>query len=542
MNRTLMLAALLAFSPLASMSAWSPVLAQEQPAGWIPAGSGPASITLQGGSGQTLSGRTFAFFRLFDAEASAGGESVRYTWNPDTETAVRQAVAEALQIQPAQVSETQAVDYVQSLGSDETALRQFLETVRDLLKDTDSLTLKIGTVSSDNSVTVDGLEYGWYLVDEQGTATAGQHAAASLLMVNTALPEATLKVKSDYPSVTKKILEDDGDTGWNDIGDFMYGQTIPYRYQTTVPEIGGYKTYLMRFQDRMDPALDLDPDSVTVSLQDGTRTYDLKESEFSLSQEEEGITFAVTIPDIKAICDREFPGEGYGQTVELRYDARFNDQILDRFEAGKNAFENTVRLEFSNDPDAGDKGQTGFTPWDTVVCYTYQINGLKINENDRTLANAGFRLYEDEACTREIGFVASEDAWLPSDTEVQEIMTDENGVFRLDGLDQGTYWLKETTAPAGYRPLQAPIRIDIQPEFVQDRDSYVTGGTALTDLKATADTSVLATVPAQSQVNLSVINRTGSLLPSTGSSLTLVLVAAAGGLAAAGFWLGRKKK
>ena len=52
---------------------------------------------------------------------------------------------------------------------------------------------------------------------------SGSHSAGSLCMVNTANPNASVQVKSDYPSVIKKIKEDDnvdsvGNDGWNDIG------------------------------------------------------------------------------------------------------------------------------------------------------------------------------------------------------------------------------------------------------------------------------------------------------------------------------------
>ena len=44
---------------------------------------------------------------------------------------------------------------------------------------------------------------------------------------------------------------------------------------------------------------------------------------------------------------------------------------------GDLASENDVRLEFSNNPDSNGEGSTGYTPWDTVVCFTYKLNGLK---------------------------------------------------------------------------------------------------------------------------------------------------------------------
>ena len=58
----------------------------------------------------------------------------------------------------------------------------------------------------------------------------------------------------------------------------------------------------------------------------------------------------------------------------------------------KRGFENKVRVNFSNDPQNESKGQS---PWDCVVCYTYQLNGLKSNEKNVKLKGATFKMYRD---------------------------------------------------------------------------------------------------------------------------------------------------
>lgn len=542
MKKSVMLmAAMLAMTPLIPAAACAPAHAMDtavlSAAGTVQAGGGPASIVLKPSSAsQTLQGRRFTLYRLFEAEPAAGGESVVYRFDPKTEAAVKQAVAAGLGIQAGAVGEQQAVDYVASLSGQDSALRQFLSTVQDHLQSAQGESFRVDSTAADGSFTIAGLDYGWYMADEEGTDISGSHAAASLLMVSTAAPSVQIKVKSDYPQLIKQIEEDDGTAGWNDIGDYQYGQAIPYRFETTLPDVSGYETYLMRFHDRMDPALDFDPSSVAVTLDKDGKQYRLSPQEFTITDTPTADeTFSVTIPDIKAIADREFGS--YGQRVELTYSGVFNEGILDRQDQGKQGFENTVRLEFSNDPDSS---QTGFTPWDTVVCYTYRLNAVKHNENDVKLAGAKFRLYLDKDCQTELGFAKHGDVYLPA-ADAQDIVTDDEGSFRLDGLDQGTYWLREVQAPAGYHKLKDPIEITITPGFVDDRHAYVAGGQGLTDLTATAGGQDLETDPIQTSANLSVLNRTGSVLPSTGSGMTIVLFAAAAGLAVTGLWMGRRR-
>lgn len=542
MKKSVMLmAAMLAMTPLIPAAACAPAYAMDtavlSAAGTVQAGGGPASIVLKPSSAsQTLQGRRFTLYRLFEAEPAAGGESVIYRFDPKTEAAVKQAVAAGLGIQAGVVGEQQAVDYVASLSGQDSALRQFLSTVQDHLQPAQGESFRVDSTAADGSFTIAGLDYGWYMADEEGTDISGSHAAASLLMVSTAAPSVQIKVKSDYPQLIKQIEEDDGTAGWNDIGDYQYGQAIPYRFETTLPDVTGYETYLMRFHDRMDPALDFDPSSVAVTMDKDGKQYRLSPQEFTITDTPTADeTFSVTIPDIKAIAAREFGS--YGQRVELTYNGVFNEGILDRQDQGKQGFENTVRLEFSNDPDSS---QTGFTPWDTVVCYTYRLNAVKHNENDVKLAGAKFRLYLDKDCQTELGFAKHGDVYLPA-ADAQDIVTDDEGSFRLDGLDQGTYWLREVQAPAGYHKLKDPIEITITPGFVDDRHAYVAGGQGLTDLTATAGGQDLETDPIQTSANLSVLNRTGSVLPSTGSGMTIVLFAAAAGLAVTGLWMGRRR-
>lgn len=541
-------------------------------------GKGNASITITPNAGQSLVGKKFQVYKLFDAENAVDNESINYTWNNDYKTALQTVVGKKINKSASSVTEYDVIDYIQTLNTNKVEgaqadqklegrysnYRHFVEALRDeLVKEGLSPnTVNVTAVNAvDGSVKFSGLGYGYYLTDEV-TAVQDTHSAASLILTNTANPNAQVNIKSDYPTLIKKINEDDNNVGWNDIGDYEIGQTVPYYHDTYVPDMNGYQTYKMIFHDKMDNALTFNKDSVSITISSNKKSYTLKSNEFNVVENSGEDTFYAEIPDLKAIVDKQFP-EGmnnnyentYGQSIRLTYNATLNDNAATR--TGRAGFENSVRLEFSNNPDSDGVGSTGTTPWDTVVCFTYKINGLKINDHNKLLKNAKFRLYSDENCTNEVYVKETADGYVvmnrdslggtdhtggtrPSNTV--EMASDAKGVFTILGLDQGTYYLKETDSPAGYRELKDPIVITIKPTFNADRNNYVSGEGAtektLQKLEATAhvkefldgaykesDTD-LKTDVTDGSANITVVNYVGTKLPITGSNLTMICLGA----------------
>lgn len=540
-------------------------------------GKGNASITITPNAGQSLVGKKFNVYKLFDAENAVDQESINYTWNDAYKEALQTVVGKKINKSASAVSEYDVIDYINSLNTNKVEgakadqrlegrygnYRKFVEALRDeMVKENLAPTqVSVTATRPDGSVKFGGLGYGYYLTDEV-TAVQGTNSAASLILTNTANPDAEVNIKSDYPTITKKIAEDDNAIGWNDIGDFEIGQKVPYSFDNYVPNMNGYATYKAVFHDKMDEALTFNKDSFSITISSAKKSYTLRNDEFNIVQNSGDDTFYAEIPDLKGIVDRQFP-EGmnnlheneYGQNIHVTYNATLNDKAAEK--TGRPGFENAVRFEFANDPDSNGNGSTGTTPWDTTVAFTYRINGLKVNNHNKLLKNAKFRLYSDSACQNEVYVKSSPNGYVVVNRDsvggtdhtggtrpssAVEMSSDEKGVFNILGLDQGTYYLKETDSPAGYRELLDPIVINIKPTFTDERNNYNAGEGAtdktLKTLEATAhvkeflngaykesDTNLKTNV-ADGSANITVVNYVGSKLPVTGSNLTMICLGA----------------
>ena len=542
---------------------------------------------------QSLAGKKFNVYKIFDAENSAGMESINYTMNPAYEKALKKVTGKD--------TEYSIIDYIQTMNNNTVInnveapqlnesrysnFRYFIEDLRNEIvaeKAGPTMTVTVPETAAD-SYTMD-VDFGWYVVDEI-TPVEGTHSASSLCMVNTANPDVFINIKSDFPVIQKQIREDDSrgsigsdKDGWNDVADFEIGQTVPYRYLTYVPNMNGYSSYYFSMRDRMDEALTFNPDSVVVKVGDKTlvNNIDYKVVTSGIPADE---TFQIQIMDLKATINKYFYPEYegavpemekfYGQKIVVEYNATLNENASN--DTGRPGFENDVKLEYSNNPDSDGIGQTGETPWDTVVCFTFRMNGVKVNDQDPEvkLEGAKFRLYSDSSCTKEVyvkeaangdGYTVINHDSVKGDeapAEAVEMVSDKNGIFNIVGLDSQTYYLKETKAPAGYRLLKDPIKIDIKATYGEDNRGNYTKGDGATDktlqkLEASAHfkefytgafteyDSSLTTDIETGTLNIKVVNKVGSKLPATGSSMTLLLTVTGAGLMTAALIKRRKE-
>ena len=173
--------------------------------------------------------------------------------------------------------------------------------------------------------------------------------------------------------------------------------------------------------------------------------------------------------------------------------------------AGVNFSENLnhAELHFSNDPSEKTGGKEHVEKVNTYH-YTFTVDGLidgQSGSKDETyelnkvkkardnytkgvsasaLEGATFGLYSDEACTKPVKarMVNEQTGEVTTGTDDYTSVSDKNGHFSFAGLDEGTYYVKETLAPAGYGLSDAVYKFVITADM--DETSGVLNGYSVT--------------------------------------------------------------
>lgn len=405
----------------------------------------------------------FKGYQIFTADVDNDGNVSNITW---ASTEVQKAVEPVVKADESYTGKTaqDAADWIAKKVGDEGSSVAFDSTAYKIAAAVNGLNADKTT----NNRVASGLAHGyWLFVTKADTIGFGEAGTFPIFTVVGSKP-VDITEKTGIPTVEKKIVSD-ADSKEHDAADSQIGQDVTYNLYGTVAEnFDKYDTYFYQFSDKISKGLTLQKGAKVYLYKNRTDakgdlarakgadiTAYFKEETPAEAAEDGSKTTTWTCDNLKKVSD--ITKDSY---IVVSYKAQINK---DAVVAGTEGNENTVTLNYSNNPMTSTRGET--QP-DTVKDYTY---GLKINKVDlgteKALKDAKFTITTngDENSTN-VKYV-KEDGTL-SGAEVV-LSTDADGVIRLTHLDAGVYTVTEVTPPSGYTAVNS-FTFEIKPTMTDD--------------------------------------------------------------------------
>ena len=335
------------------------------------------------------------------------------------------------------------------------------------------------TPSADGSATISNLKLGYYLVD----STVG-----ALCELNTTKPDVEITDKNQTPTIEKKVQED-SEGKWGDVNDADIGQIV--NFKSTVSAKPGARKYVVH--DKMESQLEFV--SVTSITAGDTTLIEGAGSDYTVVTTglNDGCTFHIVFTEtyLDSITD--------DTSIVINYTAKLTSDAV----AGT-GYDNETWLDY---------GDNQHTEHDTTTTYTWKLPIYKYHMDGgakTALPGAEFILYKgSEESNRDYALVTNGKltGWTKTKTGATTLVSDNNGMIEVEGLDADTYYLEETKAPGGYNKLAGPVTVVI---------SHTVSGEGAQNMTHTLkqDTTVVEKVEIE--------NKSGTELPSTGGIGTTI--------------------
>lgn len=356
------------------------------------------------------------------------------------------------------------------------------------------------TIAGTGTHAINVSEAGYYLIKDKNDFQTGKHDAYTSFVLKV-VKNTSFKPKSAIPTVLKKVKDRNDktglETGWQDSADYDKNDKVPFQLTATLPSnYDAFQEYYLEFVDTLSKGLSYNKDAKVYVVNGDTR-QDITNL-FTVS--EDGSSFK--IDNLKAVQGVTITATS---KIVVEYTATLNDQAA----IGKKGNPNEVALTYSNDPNALGKGEEspkGETPKDKVIVFTYKTIINKVDQDQKALKGAGLTLYK----------LVKGDNGEEKYQIVQEIKAGDTTSFEFVGLDAGDYKLSETTTPGGYNTIADVMFSIVAQHETESDDPQLTSLTVDKATGFTADTEA-------GTVSATIVNKKGSILPSTGSIGTTML-------------------
>ena len=451
------------------------------------------SITVNGVS----VGTTYKIYKLLDLESYEKGKAYSYKVNSNwTAFFATEAALNYVAIDDAGYVTWKAAE-------DDSTVAAFAKMALKYAVDhdidpVDSFTATTGYGST--SYKFENLDLGWYLVDSTAGALCG---------LTTTDKDAVVNAKNKVPTVDKQVQEDL--TGiWGDSNSADIGQIV--NFMTVIHVAAGAENFVLH--DKMSEGLTFvqnpsENRGVTeIKKVDGSgaETTLILGTDYTVKTSGVGDECTFEVVFDKNLVAGLLPNE----RLVVYYNAMLNRHAVAGNATGNF---NEAFLEY---------GENHFSTSDKTTTYTFSFDIVKTDSSNQLISGAQFRIYDAAEGGNEVGVVPL----LESDEVTPVLDANNNPVYRraradeqaagktvpidvkggvatIVGFDYGTYYLEETTAPAGYNKLTGRKEFTIS---VDNLDAEFTDGIWSTGS------------------GVHVVNKTGTMLPETGAMGTLMFI------------------
>ena len=429
--------------------------------------------------------------------------------------------------------------------------------------------LTTGSAESDlGKITVSGLSAGYYCFVEQDVGnnkafiadqtphyfevkgkdsqeiTVANDGTVAKKADSTPAANLELTVTDPRPDVEKKVKDrvktnESGDD-YVKASDYSVGDEIPYKITVKVPQallnakVESDANFVFEVKDTPENLEDKNVKAISSTGVEVTTGVKITPDAEANAKGGKGFTASFTQDALKLLV-------GDGDTFTITYTAT----LLKGADMTVNGNKNTINLKYSNKIDADGKINPGTSEIeDGAVVYTFSIHVKKLGENanGKPLPGVKFNVYKEVAENTDgavkgstIGITGEDankyfvkvviDDTIKDDTKY-DLVTNDKGEAKVDGLANGTYYLVETATVNGYNLLSGPVKVTIQVSYSESwtaKDDYV--GDKLVHHEETLHKEYFGGkegAPGNGYILTTIINRKGFNLPTTGGFGTLL--------------------
>ncbi len=440
--------------------------------------AGTGSITINNAS----EGNTYEIYKLLDLESyNTVSGAYSYTVAPEWTAFFGTSEAQTYFSVDAQGYATWIA------AEDDDTVAAFAKVALAYAKANSIASVASSNTPVDNKIVFSNLDLGYYLIDSTMGALCG---------LTTTNPHASINAKNSAPTIDKQVKEDSTDQ-WADANTTDIGHDVEFRVTINVHE--GAENYV--FHDILSAGLTFKEVTKIEHVIPGTDTHTADPSKYTVHAG----TCALNSGNpctFEIIFSQEFCDDlSTNDKVIIYYTATLNENAI----IGTDPNTNKAILEF---------GEDHVTEPDLTETRTYAFDLVKTDSQNKLIDGAEFRIYDALTDGNEIKVVKISDELYRRDasvaTGVNIVVKD--GKVRIEGLDNGTYYLEEVVTPNGYNQLAA------RQKFI------ISDG----NLDATFNGEIYSTGS-----GVHVVNKNGTMLPETGGIGT-TLFYVVGGILVAG--------